>query len=780
MTGAAQREERVVAGGAQWVTVAFLLVGLLNYVYALLMTHFLPVGEYARFAAGQGLLLWATTVATVSVPWVLAQALARARSEPGRQAATRFAKAASAGSGLLAAAVMAGVGSRFTDPAAVITLAASAFIIFLGTTTTGWLQGRERMRTLSGLYVGENVLKNASGLLLVTVAGLGDAGALAGFGIGGLLVLAWWPRLPHGSARDWRTAVANRGLWRAAAGIAGLQGLVALFTAVDVVAVTLLPASRAHVASYQASAALSRVPVFIAGAVATAFFPALSRRVAAGPLATRAVRMYAMLALPVTAVLVTVPAPVLAAVFPAEYGSMAQLVRFTALGGLAVGGISLVTAFFQAADDYACWRWLAAGLVAFAGALLGGWLTGGITGLAAGAAAGTGAVLAALCYRLARRQGRAVFGRIPLITPAVALAVLAALRPWPGAGLAAAACVGLLVGARFLLRPPRSQVYPTAVGEERMRRAERGETMRITRDLPAAALLADTLWRERPRQAGPGELARALALARRNHVEGRLARAYPGQLPAVLAEVRVVGDLFTRNLGQVSARLRQAGIPAVLIKADAPEDCISDDFDLVIRGQQWDAAVAALTGWYVHLTRYWLERTTKALLFPPVGPALHLHTGVSWFGVPVLRADRLLARAQRRPDGCLGPAPPDELRIWLAHALFQDLMLTMSELFTVRGLLAPGVVGEARAEAAGEGWAAGFDGVLAIARAAIARLDAGQPLRMPVPVPAGLSLRTGAEHARHLLRRGQPRTAAREAALRVPLIIAKRRRLLLG
>jgi len=153
---------------------------------------------------------------------------------------------------------------------------------------------------------------------------------------------------------------------------------------------------------------------------------------------------------------------------------------------------------------------------------------------------------------------------------------------------------------------------------------------------------------------------------------------------------------------------------------------------------------------------------------------------VSWFGVPVLRADRLLARAQRRPDGCLGPAPADELRIWLAHALFQELMLTMSELFTVRGLLAPEVVAEARAEAAGEGWVAGFDGVLTIARAAIARLDRGQPLRLPVPVPVTLSLRTGAEHARHLHLRGQTRAAAREAALRVPLVIAKRRRLLLG
>ena len=48
----------------------------------------------------------------------------------------------------------------------------STFAIFLGTTTTGWLQGDERMRSLSLLYLAENALKNVAGILLVTVAGL--------------------------------------------------------------------------------------------------------------------------------------------------------------------------------------------------------------------------------------------------------------------------------------------------------------------------------------------------------------------------------------------------------------------------------------------------------------------------------------------------------------------------------------------------------------------------------------------------------------------------------
>ena len=54
--------------------------------------------------------------------------------------------------------------------------------------------------------------------------------------------------------------------------------MVSLFVAIDVVLVAVLPGNRALAASYQASATLARVPLFVAGAVATAFFPSLSRR----------------------------------------------------------------------------------------------------------------------------------------------------------------------------------------------------------------------------------------------------------------------------------------------------------------------------------------------------------------------------------------------------------------------------------------------------------------------------------------------------------------------
>ncbi|HJY56844.1 MAG TPA: hypothetical protein VJ418_10715, partial [Streptosporangiaceae bacterium] len=199
---AARPDETAVAHGARWITLAFVIVGLLNYGYALVLTRLLDVAEYSRFAAGQGLILWASTVATVCVPWVLAQGLARARSEPERHSVTRFAKLVSVASGVSAAALVGVIALRFAAPAAVLALAISTFVIFLGTTTTGWLQGTERMRSLAVLYVAENVVKNGAGVLLVVVARLGDTGALAAFGIGGLVMLARWPRTPRHPGQD--------------------------------------------------------------------------------------------------------------------------------------------------------------------------------------------------------------------------------------------------------------------------------------------------------------------------------------------------------------------------------------------------------------------------------------------------------------------------------------------------------------------------------------------------------------------------------------------------
>ncbi len=156
------------------------------------------------------------------------------------------------------------------------------------------------------------------------------------------------------------------------------------------------------------------------------------------------------------------------------------------------------------------------------------------------------------------------------------------------------------------------------------------------------------------------ELHRALDLARRNRVEGRLACAYPAQLTGVLAEVRLAHASFVRNLSQVVDRLQGAGIRAMLIQVGLPGDHIDTSIDLVIPERDWRRALSALANWHVHSSTYQLERSTTALLYPSdVAFRLRLHTGVSWFGVPVFATGRLLARSRRSSRGLLIPGRPD-------------------------------------------------------------------------------------------------------------------------
>jgi O-antigen/teichoic acid export membrane protein len=770
VTDAARQDESNAARGARWIAVGMVTVGLSNYGYALLLTHLLSVNAYSTYAAGQGLILWATNVSAVSVPWVLAQALVRAQSDTERLSAIRFAKLASAGSGIIAAVVVGAIATRFAASTTALVVGLSTFVIFLGTTATGWLQGRERMRSLALLYIAENALKNGAGLLLVMVARLGGAGALGAFGIGGAAMLVRWPRTPHVRGRPSK-ARANRDLWRRAVAIAGAQGVVSLFVAIDVVLVALLPGNRALAASYQASATLTRIPLYVAGAIATAFFPSLSRRATGKMIAARAVRMYAAVALPLAAILATIPAPILTAMFPDRYGAVAALLKFTAVTGLAAGGISLITAFFQAADDYSCLRWLGAGVAGYVGALLVGWRVDGIIGLAAGGALGASAALVLMGCRLVRGHGRGVLAGVRLAEPFVVAAALVVLRSHAMPWMALAFLAGLRAAVRFVrpgarhARTPR-WVTPGKAG---------------TNESSALSLLIDTVWRGTTPKATETELRDVLTLGRMNRVEGRLARAYPAQLASVLAEVRSAGQLYRDNLHRAASRLQRAEIPAVLIESAHSGDHTCTNIDLVVFERDWHHALTALADCHVYRSTYQLEQSTTALLYPSTGPGLHLHTDLSWFGVPMLSTGLLLARARRNRLGILIPAPADYLRIWLGNALFQDLTFDLSQLLSVHDLLRPAVIAAARAEASLEGWVHGFDDALAAAEDAIHRLNQGLPLSLPVPLPVsnsragdpavrsqGLAAgRAALAAVRHLARGGRDGRARRDRAGRV-------------
>ncbi|KQX49845.1 MULTISPECIES: hypothetical protein [unclassified Streptomyces] len=822
MTAAAERlaplprtahpDEVTAVHGARWIATAVVLVGALNYAYTLVLTRLLDVGEYATFAAGQGLVVCASAVAVVTVPWMLAQALARARSDAERGDAVRFAFVTAVAGGSVAAVVVGCVAAGFAGAATTLVVAGSTLAVYVTRVSAGWLQGTERLRTLAVLTAVEAGLKFAVGLFLVTTLGLGETGALAAFGIAVLPYVLFRPRrFPGVPRRPWRTLTADRELWRRAAGVASLQGVVALLAAVDIVLVAILPTDRAAAASYQAAVMLGRVPLFLAGAVSIAFLPALSRRRAGDPLTASALRMYLTVALPLTVVAATVPGDLITRVFPAGYTMVSTLMACTATSGLALGALALLVTFAQAVNDYACLRTLLAGLALYVTGLACGWTAAGVLGMAVGGLCGTVGALVLLAVRHGRQHGFGVadrpFGRVVL--PLLALAGgLALLRPYTVAWFAAAVTITVVALWRFFGRRRGPAPGPEPEGGEGKETDVNGDDTIPPGDgtEPAAApwpapsgtpgaraaahdersvpLLVDAVWRGRVRPAGDEELLGALAAARRNQVEGRLARAYPRQLGAALTEVERATALFRRNLVESTRLLRAAGIPTVLIKADLAGDYVYGNFDLVVPPGRLGAAQAALTGWYTHRETYWLERTSKVLLEPPTGPAAHLHGSVSWFGVQVVPTEKLFARAGRpedangRTNGCawLMPCPSDRLRIWLAHALFQNLTLDLSELLALRALLRPDILAEASREAAREGWSTGGHEALATAVEAMARLDRGEPVPLPVPLRVRTSLRVGAEHTGHLLGERRLRAATREASLRVPLVVTKRLR----
>ncbi|MFJ3583223.1 hypothetical protein ACIPPS_13460 [Streptomyces sp. NPDC090127] len=880
-------DEVTAVHGARWIATAAVTVGVVNYVYALALTRLLDVGSYATFAAGQGLIVCTAAVAVVTVPWMLAQALARTRSDAERGEAIRFAVVTAIVGGVLAATVVGAVAHQFAGLGTTLVIGASTLLIYVTRVCVGWLQGTERLRTLASLTVVEAVLKLGIGLFLVTALDLGATGALAAFGIAVAPFTLFLPRRYRSTRRrPWLAATGNRELWRRAVGVASLQGVIALMAALDVVLVAMLPTDRSDAASYQAAVMLGRVPLFLAGAVSIAFLPALSRRRAGTPLATRAMGMYLTVALPLAVVAATAPGGVLTTVFPDEYTRMSTLMACTAVAGLALGALSLLVTFSQAVNDYGVLRPLLVGLVCYVTGLSAGWAAGGVLGMAIGGMCGTGVALGVLLVREAGRRrsaGPSTTRRTApvlraLLPPLLLAGVLLALRPYALAWLIAAVLTTSVALYRFFAKrstsvphdphdpptendPPGASDDPSAPegpngpqgpenpqgpngpqgpenpqgpnepqgpenpqGPNGPRGPEnpqglnepndpQGPQARQATDDPhepsvpeapsrrglapapdghghgdrhgdpdgdgrALRLLADAVWRGDRPPASDEELHAALGAARSNRVEGPLARAYPRQLAATVDAVSDATRLFRRNLVVSTERLGGAGIPTVLIENDPSGDHLDETFGLVVPADRWKAARTALDGWYAHRSASWPDRSTAVLLVPPDGPSAHLGTAVSWFGVPVIAADRLFAHAVPDHDGraWLVPCPADRLRIRLAHGLFRKLSLDLAELLALRELLAPEVLAEARTQAAREGWFSGGGQALALAMEAMARLDRGELVRLPLPLPVTTSLRTGAEHAGHLLTRGRARAAVREVAVCVPLVVTERLR----
>jgi glycosyltransferase involved in cell wall biosynthesis/O-antigen/teichoic acid export membrane protein len=360
---------------------------------------------YTVFAAAQSLLLVVGTIASASIPRVLARDLARAGADLGeRREVVWFASVVNMVQGVFGAALVALISAQFAETAVVAVAAAAGALVFIGSTPLGWAQGAMRFRLLAAMRVAEVLVKAGLGFALAR-AGMGAAGALAGIALGALLLLAWGVVLMRHDLRVVRGVLRRMHLWRSAFGIAAVQGLVSLLASADIVLVTLLATEAADAANYQVSMIIARAPLFLASAVATVVFPMFRPdSVDAGRLFRIAFRRYALLAVPFTIALATVPQSVVGLVFPEDYDQLSTLLVATSIAGAFIGMLSLLTIFYQSSGWFVhSLRRQMFGLCLHGVALAAGWSLGGVLGLAIGAALGA-AVSASLLYVDARRR----------------------------------------------------------------------------------------------------------------------------------------------------------------------------------------------------------------------------------------------------------------------------------------------------------------------------------------------------------------------------------------
>lgn len=433
---------------AGWLAIASLGAGAANYVFAVALTHRLPPREYAVFAATQTLLVLNGLVGSAGIPWVLAREIARSAGDAvAERAAITFAFWGNVAFGLAFGVAAGGIAAAFASATVVVEVVVSCWLVSVASTGLAVLQGRGHTGRLAALFIAETIVKLAVGLLLVhthrsaAAAVLGSvAGAVVLFGSFSEL----WGRVgvPRGLGVD-------RELWRSAVRLGRLQVGVGLVSSVDTVAAAVLSLSPTTAATYQAAAALGRIPTFFSNAIALASFPSLVLPDEARRARVRALSTYGLVGIYVGIVLSTAPPSVLALVFPASFGGIAHFLPYTAALGIGLGTLNVLATFAQSRARTLPTGWtLLIGLAAVVVAVSVGEALDGARGLVVGALVAVWLTAAAVIAEPAERGAvRGVLNRTTavhfavLLGVGVLLATLSGELPW----IAAVGVSGLVV-----------------------------------------------------------------------------------------------------------------------------------------------------------------------------------------------------------------------------------------------------------------------------------------------------------------------------------------------
>jgi O-antigen/teichoic acid export membrane protein len=440
---------------ASWILIGSVAAGGLNYVYALAMTALLAPSEYSTFAGGQAIMLITGTVANTSVPWLLAREISLASDRSRVRTVVWFAVMLNFAVGIGATALTVGLAAGFADLATAAWLGAATLSFFMASTGMGWALGHERLGLLAGLIVAEVAIKAALGLVLVA-AGAGPAGAFAATLVGAVAITIYM-LVPMRADLQPSATLGSRYLWRSAAGMGGVQAAVTLLSVIDVLFVSLRFGGTRTAAGYQVAATLTRAPLFLALAFATAAFPRLARRPGDRAVLSAHTQHVLGVLVPLLAVIATLPGPVLTALLPHGYESAVRFVPLTAALSTAYGLVVLQTTIFRADGRTRECLWILGGAcaVSLAGMAIGS--TIGVYWLAVGALIGAITAVVALAVQTERRWRGAQRPELrPLLLWPAVCAVLIFARPVPWLWLCLAGAVSVQIVRAALASPERA------------------------------------------------------------------------------------------------------------------------------------------------------------------------------------------------------------------------------------------------------------------------------------------------------------------------------------
>jgi O-antigen/teichoic acid export membrane protein len=434
-----------------------LAAGVANYVYALVLTHGLSPRSYTIFAGAQSLVVIVGIIGSAGVPLVLAKEVAGSADADRHGHAVGFALTANALLGIVAAVIVGVVATIFASPAAALVVGGTTLTLAIGSTGLGLLQGTNKMLAIAGIFALEVVLKLAVGLFLVFAAHRGAIGALLGGLAGAAALLLSLPSLRRARPVDVAAmlrAGLDRALWQETGRIALLQIGVGMMAAVDTLMIAALTSTRHVGGSYQVASALGKVPLFLAGAISTAVFPAL---VAGDRIARRvdALQSYTLVSLFSLGFLTTVPGRIIRLLFNSDYSSVSHWLPYAAALGVGLGALNLLTTFLQAENRARLGTVIviAATALMIAAAGIGG-AVDGIRGLVVGANIVTWAAVLAVAALPGERVAIAAFaarlaGR-RLLVGYGSMLLLVLSRPLPWVWVVVAAVAGsLIVGLAF-------------------------------------------------------------------------------------------------------------------------------------------------------------------------------------------------------------------------------------------------------------------------------------------------------------------------------------------